>query len=333
MIRLLTFLSIILIMTPVFTQSPEKMSYQAVIRNANNNLVTSHSIGMKISILQGTVSGTAIYVETQNPGTNANGLVSIEIGGGTVVSGNFATIDWAHGPYFIQTETDPAGGTNYSITGTNQLLSVPYALHAKTAATVIENDPVYSGSQAANITATDITNLNNLSGLFYAVGDFAQGGIVFWVDETGQHGLVCAANDAQSAEVRWDAGTSTFTMALGDGPLSGKMNTAIIIANQGRGDGATYAARICNELKVTQGGKTYGDWYLPSKEELNLIYQNKVIINAVAIANGGDMNLFAYYWSSTEGSSNSAWAQYFNGGLQFIRIKTTASYVRAVRSF
>jgi hypothetical protein len=121
-----------LIMTVnVLAQAPQKMSYQAVIRNSSDALVRSTAVGMKISILQTTASGTAVYVETQTPTTNTNGLVSIEIGGGTVVSGNFATIDWVNGPYFIKTETDPSGGTNYTITGTSQLLSVPYALYSK----------------------------------------------------------------------------------------------------------------------------------------------------------------------------------------------------------
>jgi len=109
----------------VYAQAPQKMSYQAVIRNAGNTLIANHSVGMKISILQGT---TPVYVETQTSSTNANGLVSIEIGDGTVVAGNFSAIDWANGPYFLETETDPTGGTVYSITGISQLLSVPYAL-------------------------------------------------------------------------------------------------------------------------------------------------------------------------------------------------------------
>jgi uncharacterized protein (TIGR02145 family) len=112
----------------VFAQAPNKMSYQAVIRDNSNALVTSQIVGMQISILQTSASGTAVYVETQTPTTNANGLASIEIGGGTMVSGSFANINWANGPYFIKTETDPAGGTNYTVTGTSQLLSVPYAL-------------------------------------------------------------------------------------------------------------------------------------------------------------------------------------------------------------
>jgi uncharacterized protein (TIGR02145 family) len=121
-------LAIFLTHTLCIAQSPNKMSYQAVIRDNSNALVTNQIVGMQISILQGSASGTAVYAETQIPTTNTNGLVSIEIGGGTVVSGNFSTINWANGPYFIKTETDPAGGTNYTITGTSQLLSVPYAL-------------------------------------------------------------------------------------------------------------------------------------------------------------------------------------------------------------
>ncbi len=115
-------------MSAVFGQAPQKMSYQAVIRNSSSVLVVSAPIGMRISILQGSSSGSSVYTETQTLSTNANGLVSLEIGTGTLVSGNFATINWANGPYFIKTETDPLGGTSYTITGTSQLSSVPYAL-------------------------------------------------------------------------------------------------------------------------------------------------------------------------------------------------------------
>jgi hypothetical protein len=125
---LIITLAHLLINTSIFAQAPQKMSYQAVIRNTSGALVTSTSVGMKISILQGTATGTVAYSETQTASTNANGLVSLEIGSGTVVLGTFASINWATGPYFIKTETDPLGGTNYSITGTNQLMSVPYAL-------------------------------------------------------------------------------------------------------------------------------------------------------------------------------------------------------------
>jgi hypothetical protein len=164
--QVFTFLAAVLLTATVWAQSPEKMSYQAVIRNSSEALVTNTTVGMQISILQGSASGTAVYVETQTPTTNANGLVSIEIGGGA----GFSEINWANDSYFIETKTAiVAPFTSYTITGTSQLLSVPYALHAKTAETVTggitETDPTYTSSQAANITATDITNLGNQSGV------------------------------------------------------------------------------------------------------------------------------------------------------------------------
>ena len=163
-----TFLMALLLASIVFAQSPEKMSYQAVIRYSNLELVTNAAIGMQISILQGSESGTPSYVETQNPTTNANGLASIEIGDGTVVSGNFLAIDWTNGPYFIKTETDPSGGTSYSITGNSQLLSVPFALHAKAAERVEVNvsaigDTLYIGSEQW-IIVPGISEANSHSG-------------------------------------------------------------------------------------------------------------------------------------------------------------------------
>jgi len=142
--RLFTILAAMLLTTPSWTQVPQKISYQAVIRDASNHLVTNQQIGMQISILQSSADGTMIYSETLTPTTNANGLVSIEIGGGA----GFESIDWANDLFFLKTETDPAGGTNYTVTGTSQLLSVPFALHAESAESVTnpeaETDPVYS---------------------------------------------------------------------------------------------------------------------------------------------------------------------------------------------
>jgi len=162
--KIYTVIAGLLLTASVFAQAPEKMSYQAVVRDASNSLTTNQAVGMQISILQTTATGTAVYVETQTPTTNANGLVSLEIGTGTVVSGDFTTIDWANDTYFIKTETDPTGGTTYTITGTTQLMSVPYALHAKTAESVTgslnETDPVFGASIANGITAADTANWN-----------------------------------------------------------------------------------------------------------------------------------------------------------------------------
>jgi len=113
-------------------QSPQGFTYQAVVRNSANDLVINQQVGMRVSIRQTTAGGAVVYQETHTPTTNQNGLVTLNVGSGTVVSGTFATIDWGAGPYFIQSETDPAGGTAYTISGTTQLMSVPYALYAET---------------------------------------------------------------------------------------------------------------------------------------------------------------------------------------------------------
>lgn len=137
--QVFTFWGAIIITANLFAQSPQKMSYQAVIRNSSDQLVTDTEIGMKISFFQASESGTVVYAETQIPTTNANGLVSVEIGSGTVVSGDFSAINWGDGPYFIQVETDPSGGSSYTINGTSQLLSVPYAFHSNTFAGEMQN--------------------------------------------------------------------------------------------------------------------------------------------------------------------------------------------------
>jgi len=166
--KLYTFLVAGLLAATTFAQTPEKMSYQAVVRDSGDALVTNLAVGMQISILQTTATGTAVYIETQTPTTNINGLVTLEIGTGSVVSGDFTTIDWSTGLYFIKTETDPTGGSSYTITGTSQLLSVPYALHAKTV-----TQPTY--------------NVNT----FYA----ELGGYVIEINTDGTHGLVAAMQD------------------------------------------------------------------------------------------------------------------------------------------
>ncbi len=150
-----------------FSQAPEKMSYQSVLRGTNNALVTNQNVRVKISILQGTITGSAAYVEEHTTSTNSNGLVSLSIGGGTLISGNFSTINWANGPYFVKMEADPTGGTNYTISGTTQLLSVPYALHAKTAESVVGGSTGGTGNLVLpTITTNSVTDITSNSATF-----------------------------------------------------------------------------------------------------------------------------------------------------------------------
>ena len=120
----------LLITVLTYAQAPQKFSYQAVVRDGSDNLITGTTVGMKISILSGSISGAVVYSESQSPLANANGIISVEIGAGTPISGTLSSIDWSADNYFIKTEIDPTGGSSYSISGTTQLLSVPYALYA-----------------------------------------------------------------------------------------------------------------------------------------------------------------------------------------------------------
>lgn len=142
--KLIIFL-VIIVTANSFCQTPQLMSYQAVIRNDSGILITNTTIGIKISILQGSTSGNTVFSETQNPTTNVNGLISLQIGNGTLISGSISGINWANGEYYVKTETDPLGGANYTIIGTSQLLSVPYAFYASnTNNTIVSNSGVFS---------------------------------------------------------------------------------------------------------------------------------------------------------------------------------------------
>lgn len=137
--RIFTLLALVALTLSVLAQSPDLMSYQAVLRDAQDDLLANQAVAVQISILQGAPNGTAVYTEVHSLNTNDNGLISLMIGDG-VTSDDFSTIDWGAGPYYIKTETDPAGGTNYTITSTTQLVSVPYAKYAEAAGNGFSGD-------------------------------------------------------------------------------------------------------------------------------------------------------------------------------------------------
>jgi hypothetical protein len=142
-----------------FAQSPNLLSYQTVIRNSNNELVANATIGMRISILSGTAADVLWCQEEHTVKTNLNGLAYIVIGKGTNLNGIMTEIDWSKGPFYIKSESDPNGGKNYTLIIVSQLLSVPYAIYAKSAEKVTgpitELDPQFNASIAKGITAAD----------------------------------------------------------------------------------------------------------------------------------------------------------------------------------
>ena len=204
--KLLFSLFFLLATTALMAQAPQRISYQSIIRDANNVVVASSAVSVKISLLQGTSTGPAVYVETHGITTNANGLVSLNIGEGTAITGTFAGIDWSNGPYLIQTATDPTGGTDYSIIGTAPLNSVPYALNAANAsvATTLAGTLAIASGGTGATTATaaraslGLENVDNTTDLLKPVSTAVQAALSTKVDKV--NGKELSTNDYSTAE-------------------------------------------------------------------------------------------------------------------------------------
>ena len=287
-------------------QAPQAIQYQTIIRNAAGEVVMNQNVGLQLTVRQTTAIGTAVYQETHTKMTNDYGLVNLQIGAGTT-SDDMSAIDWSQGPYYLEVGLDLTGGSSYTVMGTTQLLSVPYALYAEKAG----------------------------SGTHY-VGEVFDGGIVFFVDETGEHGLMASLEDLNDGiRVQWSNVTSTAVGASAQDFFNGASNTTAIIAQTGH---ASSAAQLC--ASYSGGGKT--DWYLPSHQELYLLGNNSVIINKV-LANDSDPNTKGLnvsndasnssYWSSTELSRRTAWSLLLQDGLMYGNVKNNTFSVRGVRAF
>ncbi|HOU02856.1 MAG TPA: hypothetical protein PLL94_12665 [Bacteroidales bacterium] len=228
----------------IFAQAPQRLSYQAVIRNSSGDLVINHSIGMRISILQGSASGTVVYAETHSATTNANGLATIEIGGGALVSGNFSIINWGSGTYFLKTETDPAGGISYSITGTSQLLSVPYALNSKMSDGVVDNSITSVKISDGAVTTADLGN-NSITS-----GKISDGTIA---------GADLADNAVTSPKI-FDG--SVVTADLADNTISTTKLGNLAVSSDKLQNGAVISDKLANSAvtgaKIAQAGATTG---------------------------------------------------------------------------
>ena len=244
----------------VFAQAPEKFSYQAVIRNASNALVTNANVGMKISILKTSAGGTVVYSESQTAMTNINGLVSIQIGAGTPITGTIAGINWAADSYYIKTETDPAGGTSYSIAGTAQLLSVPYALYAKN-----------SGSVGSALTLPYIATGTNSSALFQLTNN-GDGPSIEGISNSVTNGISSikgvvssTAPGSLSAAVRGiNNGTNVFGIGVwgshaggGYGVYGTALNGFAVIGETNTGIAGYFSSLAAGRALITDGPITF----------------------------------------------------------------------------
>jgi hypothetical protein len=350
----------------LMSQVPLRMSYQAVIRNSTNELIINHVIGMRISILHGSATGANVYSETQSPTTNSNGLVSIEIGGAS----GFESINWADGTYFIKTETDPAGGENYTITHTSQLLSVPYALFAGNAANGmtagdisklagIEEGAEVNVNADWNATSGDALILNKPAGIS---GDGSETAVIagtnvivtgtgtltnpyiinstatssHYIGELFQGGIIVSVWNISGIE----HGLIASLTDVGSPAIWSNVSELVGISAQSPNDGQLNTNAI-----IAQSGHTssaaklcddyvsdgYSDWYLPASWELHQCYNAAYIVNTILGAKNGFQ--FSYYWNSTESYDNYAGFQYFDYGSTYFDYKSSVYNVRAVRKF
>ncbi len=287
---------------------PNAFNYSAVASNAAGQPIATTTIGIQITILKTSPTGVSQYSENHFVNTDAYGLFNLVIGAGAVQSGSMATIDWSNDNYYLKVGMDAAGGTNFLIMGTTQLLSVPYAMYAKSAGSVS------SGG----------------GGFTHYIGEAFGGGVIFhlWKDNAGvEHGLIVDLTDLSIGQF-WSDINATLIGPSAQSSWDGLSNSNAIVSQAGH---TSSAAALC--LNSTNGAQS--DWYLPSIDELSLLWHSRFNVNKSLSTIGGAsvLPISAYYWSSAEGGYSLAWAFYFNSGSASDYDKSLATYVRAVRAF
>jgi len=210
---LLFFLALLICSNALFSQSPpEAINYQMVIRSNTNVLIANQSIAVRAMIRSGSPSGTVVYSERHQVQTNVQGLVNFAIGQGTILSGVFSTIPWGNNTTFwLDVAVDFSAGTNYINYGTQQLISVPYALYAKTAGAILSKWISGSGVPIANQGIQGDYFLDVQTGNVY--NKLPNGTWVLVTNITGPQGLV-GANGATGAN-GLNALTKTTSIAAG----------------------------------------------------------------------------------------------------------------------
>ena len=367
--KTIVFFVVTFITTTLLAQTPEALKYQAVVRDQNGNLLENREVSFKVSIIKGTENGVAVFSEQQLCTTNNFGLIDLEIGAGNLLFGNFSDINWSGDKYYIKLEMDPSGGSSFELLGVSRLLSVPYALFAKNAGNGFSgnyndlvnvpsfsqvavsgnyndllNKPVTDGSET-KITAgknMEVTGNGTLEKPYlfnsvpdHYIGELYGGGVVFYVDHTGEHGLIVSMIDI-TTEI-WSNVYDSIGIAAAS-PWDGKANTEAIIKQAGH---IKSAAKKCDDYTNAEYGTgIFSDWYLPAINELSLLYSNAFEVNKKLATDNNNTTVSLFYkpyWSSTEN-----WNIYARSYAFFFNFETfvNASYsktnplvVRAIRSF
>lgn len=318
----------------LFAQAPEAFNYQAVMRDTAGEALVNSTIGLQFKLHQGTAGGAVVYSEAHSTTTDDLGLIALVVGDGTPGIGTFAAIDWSVGPYFLEVGVDLTGGNAYQGIGTSQLRSVPYALHARSA-DVDGSETKIIGGVNVNLTGTGTTlspYVINANGGHY-VGELFGGGVVFWVDHTRQHGLICSMMDLSQSQA-WSNVTAVGIGAAAQSHWNGLGNTVAIV-NQPQH--TTSAAQLCLDyINSPYGTGVFTDWYLPSIGEARHLVNSMFEVQRALDTDGNPLTTALSngpYWSSSEYSNANANSFNSTGTATDLGIKSASLYVRAVRVF
>ncbi|MFT4598666.1 MAG: hypothetical protein ACI9WM_000915 [Arenicella sp.] len=246
-------------------QAPDKMSYQAVIRDANGEILKNQDVSIQFSVLQTSISGTSVYQEDHKLTTNSNGLVSVYMGIGAVSSGDFSTIDWSDGTYFLKTEIDPTGGSNYTIISTTELVSVPYAVYANKAefadsltGGVNETDPIFDGSVAKGISTTDTAYWNDKLDSYSETDPVFDASVAKGITAVDTAYWNSKLDGYTETDPLFDASVAKGVTAVDTAYWNGKFDTTSIIAIANGGTGSSTQNFVdLSTVQMVAGDKTF----------------------------------------------------------------------------
>lgn len=288
MVKFLSLAFFLIISVLMYSQVPQGIPYQAVIRDTQGNPILNQSVSVKFSLHDQTADGTIVYEETHSTSTNEVGLFSLSFGSGVTTIGTFNSINWSSGYKFLQVQTDIGNG--FVDNGTQQLMSVPYAL--------------FSGK------ASEIQPSQQLE-----VGQDYQGGKIFYLDKTGQHGFVMADTTIYCPNcILPSTGSSNQTASIlqtANGMFSGRVNTtslSLLLQSELVGiDAEQNIFKIVTEMSFNG----FNDWFIPSWSELLAAYwslhQSTNFFNP-AFLTGNTDSFQGYYSSSFRAGENSGGA-------------------------